>query len=457
MDYASALHRLMGLADLERMTDQATSRPRYDLKGMGTLLYRLGDPHREVPTVHITGTKGKGSVAAMVTSILAQAGYAVGLYTSPHLHAIRERIRLGRDPLSEEQFADLVEQIWPVVEGMSQGEDGSRVTTFEALTAMAFLCFAQTRRDVQVLEVGLGGTLDATNVVDSPQVCILTSISLDHTNILGDTVEKIARDKAGIIKRGAQVVTAPQLPEAIAVLEEVCREKETPLVKVGEEYRWEPGSWNLDGQAFRAEGPSGTRELWMPLLGAHQLENACCALAAVEAMAGRGMKVGEEAIAEGLRKVQWPGRLEVLHRSPLVMVDGAHNPYSMQRLVEAVQYHFRAKRCILIMGCTRGHSLEGMVEAAMALEPAQVLATRSRHPRAVAPAEIARLASRAGVLVQELDSVAEGVERAQALAGREDLVLATGSLFTVAEVREHLKNIPPELYPELEGPTLRRG
>ena len=457
MDYDSAVHRLMDLADLERMTSQVTSQPRYDLKGMGTLLQRLGDPHQKVPTVHITGTKGKGSVAAMVTSILAQAGYAVGLYTSPHLHAVRERIRLDQDPVSEDQFGSLVEQIWPTVEDISQRGDSGRVTTFEALTAMAFLCFAQTQRDVQVLEVGLGGTLDATNVVDFPKVCILTSISLDHTNILGDTVEKIARDKAGIIKKGAQVVTAPQLPGAMAVLEEACLRKESPLMKVGEEYRWEPRNWSLDGQTFRADGPYGTRELWIPLLGAHQLENACCALAAVEALVGGGLKVGEDAIVEGFRDVQWPGRLEILHKSPLVVVDGAHNPYSIQRLVEAVQFHFQSKRCILIIGCTQGHSLEGIVEAAMALEPSKVLATRSRHPRAVAPAEIARLVSRTGVLTEELDSVADGVERAQALASKEDLILATGSLFTVAEVREHVKKIQPELYPGLDGPILRRG
>ena len=218
MDYTSALRYVLGLADLERMVEPPGARPRYDLGRMHALLDALGRPHLSTPTVHVTGTKGKGSTSAMVASILRASGFSVGLYTSPHLHTMRERVQVNGAPLSEEDFAATLEAVWPSVEALS----GEGVTTFETLTAMAFHAFAERRLDWQVLEVGMGGTLDATNTVESPQVCVITSISLDHTKILGDTVEAIARDKAGIIKPGATVVTAPQPPGVIAVLREAC-------------------------------------------------------------------------------------------------------------------------------------------------------------------------------------------------------------------------------------------
>ena len=450
MDYAAALHRVMSLVDLERTLGQATHQPRYDLTRMAELLRRLGDPHARVPAVHVAGTKGKGSTCAMIASILGHSGHSVGLYTSPHLHTIRERIRLGLEPLAEKDFALLVERVWPAVEDVGRDGGFGRVTTFEMLTAMALLQFADAKRDLQVLEVGLGGTLDATNVVESPLVCVLTPISLDHTDILGSTVEEIARDKAGIIKEGATVVAAPQPPQAMAVIEEACRDRDASLVKVEEAYQWEAGPWDLDGQHFRVVGPSGRRSLWIPLLGTHQLENACCALAAVEALAGRGVDLSVPGVEAGFREVEWPGRLEVLRRAPLLVVDGAHNPSSMGRLVEATRYHFSARKCILIVGCSRGHDLEGMVMEAAALRPELVLATRSRHPRSVPPSEIARTFQPYGVVVQEAPTVAEAVDRALGEAGAADLVLGTGSLFTAAEGREQVLDIPPETYPELE-------
>jgi dihydrofolate synthase/folylpolyglutamate synthase len=390
----------------------------------------------------------------MIASILAHNGYAVGLYTSPHLHTLRERIRVGGEPLSEGDFASLVERAWPVVEAMSHEGGQGRVTTFELLTAMAFWHFAETRQEFEVLEVGLGGTLDATNVVEAPLVCVLTSISLDHTDVLGSRVEEIARDKAGIIKAGATVVTAPQPPEAMAVVEQVCRERGAPLVKVEDAYRWQAGPWDLDGQGFRVAGPSGRYDLWMPLLGAYQMENACCALAAVEALSQRGFRITTASIEAGFRKVQWPGRLEVLLRSPQLVVDAAHNPYSMGRLREAVRRHFSGRGCILVMGTTEGHDLEGMVAEAVALQPSLVLATRSRHPRALPPGRVAEAFRRLGVAAQEVEPVSLAVEQALEQVGPHEMILGTGSIFTVAEVRERVLGIPAEVYPELQPGTL---
>ena len=230
------------------------------------------------------------------------------------------------------------------------------MTTFEALTAMAFLCYVQSQRQFQVLEVGLGGTLDATNIVERPLVCVVTPISLDHTQVLGDTVEAIARDKAGIIKPGAAVVVGPQEPAAMAVLEAACKAKGARMVKVDEEYSWELLGWDVEGQTFRVSGPAGSRTLRIPLLGRHQIGNACCAVAAVEALG-----VDARAVEEGLRSVKWPGRLEVVGTSPLVLADGAHNPHAMRALTRAVREYFPGRSCILVMGFSDGHHLEGVV------------------------------------------------------------------------------------------------
>ena len=453
MDYPTALHRVFSLPDSERTVGPG-GRPRYDLARMSELLHRLGEPQSRVPAVHVTGTKGKGSTCAMIASILAQSGHRVGLYTSPHLHTVRERIRLGLTPVTEEEFIALVEEVWPPAQELRRQGKHGRVTTFELLTAMAFCCFAETARDVQVMEVGLGGTLDATNVLPAPVVCVLTSISLDHTQVLGDRVEQIARDKAGIIKEGVTVVTAPQPPEAMAVIREVCRERSAHLVLVEERYRWGSGSPSLKGGRFRVVGSHGAQDLWMPLLGEHQVENACCALAAVDALAQRGFQVEAPDIEAGLREVEWPGRLETLRASPLVVVDGAHNPHSMRRMTQAVRYQFGPRECILVIGVTRGHDLEGLVAEAAALKPRLVVTTGSRHPRAVPAAEVGRAFAPFGTPVQEADSVAHGMEVALAHAAPQDLILGTGSLFTVAEVREHLLNIPAELYPEPPQITL---
>ncbi len=450
MDYGTALHHLLSLVDLERTA--GPPHRKYKLERMRALAQRLGSPHDVTPTVHITGTKGKGSTAAMVTSVLEQAGGAPGLYTSPHLHAFRERIRLGQEPVSEAVFGGLMGQVWPVIEAMASDSSYGRVTTFEALTAMAFLCFVQSQRQFQVLEVGLGGTLDATNIVERPLVCVITPISLDHTQVLGDTVEAIARDKAGIIKPGATVVVAPQEPAAMAVLEEACKAKGARMVKMEEEYHSKLLDWDVEGQTFRVSGATGSRTLRIPLLGRHQIENACCAVAAVEALAGEGAAVDTKALEEGLLNVRWPGRLEVVGTSPLVLVDGAHNPHAMRALTRAVRQYFPGLSCVLVMGFSDGHHLEGVVAEAAALQPRLVIATRSRHPRAVPPQRIAEHFAQYAVPVEEVDHVGRAVERAMELAGSEDLVLGTGSLFAVAELREHLKGIPPEVYPEVQRP-----
>ena len=446
MDYTGALHRLLGLVDHERVVSATRERVRYDLRRMEALLARLGNPHLGVPTVHIAGTKGKGSTAAMCAAVLRSAGYLTGLFTSPHMHTFRERISLDGDPVSEKEFAGLVEETWPDLEWVSSRGDHGEVTMFEALTAMAF-CHFRRRADFQVLEVGLGGRLDTTNL-SSPRVCGITSISLDHTSVLGDTIESIAREKAGIIKPGVPVVAAPQVPEAMGVLEEVSREKDARLIVAGKDLTWRGGPDGPDGQGVEVHGRLGSYELWTPLLGDWQLENAAVAVGVLEALIEQGFAISDRSIEEGLRSVRWPCRMEVLSRSPLVVCDGAHNPYSAAKLRDSVPAYFGQRRVVLVVGVSQDKNLEGIVEELKDLGRV-VIATRSRHPRAAPVESVADAFQRHGVEAIGIEGVDRAVTRALGEAEDADMVLATGSLFVAAEAREAILGIEPELYPEL--------
>ena len=450
LDYDRALRLVMGLADFERST-HSPGHGRFHLERVRLLLSRLGDPHLKVPTVHVAGTKGKGSTAAMVTAILTAHGYRTGLFTSPHLHSAVERIRVGLEPVSKGAFARLVARAWPHVEWVGRQGGYGEVTTFELLTAMAFLHFHEVGADFQVVEVGLGGRLDSTNVV-RPQVCAITSISLDHVTVLGDTVPSIAAEKAGIIKDGVPVVVAPQPQEAMAVFRRTARERGAPLVSVAEAMSWEKVYADPGGQSFDLRGLEGRYRLWMPLLGDYQLENAATAVAVVETLRRRGFAVAKESVVQGLRQVRWPARLEVLRRGDVtVVVDGAHNPYSMRRLVEALPQYFRWRRLWVVFGALGGHSARGMAWAMAPLGP-QVLATRSRHPRSASGDIISGVTAEAGLpVVHRSEVVAEAYRRALELAEPGDMVLGTGSLSVAAEVIEEERGIPPELYPYIKG------
>ena len=443
--YASALRRLLSLADFERMAGARGPLPKYDLGRIRELVRRLGDPHECAPAVHIAGTKGKGSVAIMVSGILAAAGHRTGLFTSPHLHTFRERIRLDGGPVEEELFARHLDRVWPEVEAMGPSGSPGRPTTFETLAAMAFDLFRAQGVDAQVVEVGLGGRLDTTNVIHGA-VAVITSLSLDHTAILGDDLARIAWEKAGIIEPGARVVLAPQPPEAEAVVAEVCRERGAGLWRLGHDVTWQVGESDLTGQAVRVRTPARSHDLWVPLLGAHQAENAAVAVAAVEAL---GLEVEEGAVARGLRDIEWPGRFQVVSTEPYVVLDGAHNPHSMSRLRQAVQDHLPPGRTVLVFGCSADKDLAGMVaELAPAVQEAVVCA--SRHPRAVPSSRLSEAFGAAGVPARAAPDVSSALAAAAAQAGAGDIILVTGSLFIVAEALEAWYGIPPERYPELE-------
>ncbi len=442
--YRQAVEYLYGFADFERL--KPVSYRDFNLHRVRALLELLGNPHLGVPTVHVAGTKGKGSTVAMIASVLEAAGVRAGVLTSPHLHTIRERIAVGGTSISEEEFACRVEKLRPVVGQVNEHGDWGRLTTFELLTAAAFLHFREAKAEAVVVEVGLGGRLDATNVVE-PMVCGITNISLDHTEVLGDALEKIAGEKAAIIKPGAETVISPQPGEALRVIEEKAREAGSAVTLVGRDVQWIVEGSDFDAQDICITTEVDRYNLRVPLLGDHQAENAATAVAICEGLARGGVVIAREAVHDGMAKVSWPGRLEVLSREPMVVADGAHNPYSMSRLVEAVTRRLPRPETVVVFGATGSKDLGGMIgELALLSGLRRVVATRSRHPRAVSPEEVEAQMSLRGITVDSAPDVALAVARACELIGDQGLVLVTGSLFVVAEAREAILGIIPETF-----------
>ncbi len=431
MDYQEALEYLLKYADYERLPRSGIV---WDIKRIERLCKRLGDPHLAAKTVHTAGTKGKGSTSAMIASILKSAGYRVGLYTSPHLLSFTERIQVDGRNISEADWARLVEILKPHVESENALGDLGELTTFEIYTAMAFLHFARVKADWQVIEVGLGGRLDATNVV-KPEVCVMTSISYDHTDVLGDTLTKIAGEKCGIIKSGAEVVTAPQFPESMEVIEGVCKEKGCRLIRVGGDVTWERVGSNEGGQSFIVRGRQGEYKARIPLLGEHQVENAANAIAAIELLIERGVKVSSQHIVEGLKNVKWAGRLQILRRKPWVVVDAAHNAYSMQRMAEALKGYLRYDKAKLILGFGADKDVAGMAREAVKVTD-DIVVVASRHPRVLKAATLVAEFQKLGVTPRVAESVKEAMELALDEAGPKDLIGAAGSIFVIVEVME---------------------
>ena len=446
----------MGLADFERGT-HSPGHSTFHLERISRLLERLGNPHLSVPTVHVAGTKGKGSTAAMVASILSAAGLRVGLYTSPSLHTVTERVRVDMEPIGREEFASLVERMWPAVEWVGERGGYGPLMYFEFLTALAFQHFSETNADFQVIEVGLGGRLDATNVVQ-PEVSVITSISLDHTSILGDTIPLIASEKAGIVKDGVPVVVAPQGEEALDTIRRIAVDRGSRMVDVGNALRWESEHSDLDGQAFSISGLRDTYDVALPLIGDYQQENAATAIAAAETLIDAGHPLTKGDILKGLSDVRWPGRFQVLRRDgPAVIADGAHNPYSMRRFVEALTRHVDYEQPFVVFGAVSGHSALGMLEELAKLDPT-VIAVQSRHPKAASVEEIAEAAQAAGMsVVMEQEGVGPATRGALDLAKSGDVVIGTGSLSVVGEMIEELEGVKPELYPYLKGVKRRNG
>jgi dihydrofolate synthase / folylpolyglutamate synthase len=448
--YQQALDYLYSFIDYSLQRTFSFSDHTFDLGRVHALLALLGDPHRKFAVIHVAGTKGKGSVSAMMDSVLRAAGYRTGFYSSPHLIDFCERIRMGGAPIAPERLADLVDGLRGAVAKVPE------LTTFEITTAAAFQYFAEERADAVVVEVGLGGRLDATNVV-TPQVAVITSLSYDHTHLLGNTLAEIAREKAGIIKPGIPVVSSPQEGEAMRVLLDVTRERNAPLTLVGRDWHFAPRSHDLDGQSFSlwsAREQSlmdemldrGGEPQWIPvryeipLLGYHQMINAVTAVAALNVLKEHGWNIPQSAIGEGLRSVRWEGRFQVLNRSPLVIVDSAHNRDSARRLRTALDDYVPGRRVVLLFGVSDDKDIPGILDE---LSPRllRMVATRSTHPRAAEPEKLAALARERGFPAEVDPDPAHALERALLLAGSDGVLLVAGSLFLAGMVLSEWRRV----------------
>lgn len=442
MNYSQSEEYLSRLVDYEKIPGVSYASPDYNLKHVEYLLQLLGNPHLCARAIHIAGTKGKGSVAAMIAQVLTTAGYNTGLYTSPHLHTLRERIRVNSNLISEAEFASLMTKLKPHIEIVNRSPDFWKLTYFEALTVLAFTYFKEKQVDFQVLEVGLGGRLDATNVV-KPDVCVITPISRDHTDILGDNLDEIALEKAGIVKPGCFVVSSPQSEEVSKVLTDVCRRQGAELIQVGKDIVWHSVTNDLHQQSFIVEGREQFYHLTIPLLGDFQVENACTAVASLEMLRSHGFDISVGSIVTGLAEVDWPGRFQILNRNPLVLVDGAHNVASMRRLAWNVKKYFHYERLFVIFGVSVDKDIDGIVRELASLS-LQVIVTSSSQPRAAFPDDIAARFSEHGFNPQIAENVFQALTLALSVAKDDDLILVTGSLFVVAEALDYAAKYLPK-------------
>ena len=406
------------------------------LKYVGHLLERIGDPQRNFRSIHVTGTNGKGSTTAMVASILAEAGFRVGMFTSPHLSTFTERIQVNGRQIPVEDVLRLVDVIKPLCEELEADPELRHPTFFEIITAMAFKYFSEEGIDFAVLEVGMGGRLDATNVVKS-DVSIITNVSLEHTEVLGDTVLEIAEKKAGIIKEGGVLVTATQDDDVYALFEKTCAAVGSRIFRVGTDIKFQRVSADYGGQRFRLEGIRDQYEgLGLPLIGEHQLLNAAAAVGAVEALGFHGVDVPREAIERGLENAKWPGRMEVVQRKPLVVLDGAKDVEAMKAVKEALLGEFSYERLVAVVSISSDKKIPMMMGELSQAVDHYVVTTHGVMGRAADPTLIVEEADKSGKPSEIVPDVKNAIGRAIELAGEDGMVIVVGSLFLVGEARE---------------------
>ncbi|MGV8074841.1 MAG: bifunctional folylpolyglutamate synthase/dihydrofolate synthase [Syntrophobacteraceae bacterium] len=399
---------------------------KFGLNRIENLMGRIGNPHKKLRCIHIGGTNGKGSTAAILASILWRHGFKVGLYTSPHLVRFTERFRINDREVSPERIVEVFKKLMPFI------NDREPPTFFEMVTAMGFLYFAEEEVDWAVIEVGMGGRLDATNVVE-PEASIITNVSLDHQDFLGCTLASIAREKAGIIKDGVSVITGAQQPLAQGILRAVSYKHQAPLFNLGTDFRVRR---NMNG-SFQYQGlRSRLPALRLGLKGGHQYRNAALALAAVEVLEkGGGLLMNPVAVQEGLLQVYWPARLEVLEEKPLMVLDGAHNPRGAESLREALKQNFSYKRLHLVIGVMADKDIRGIFQRLLPLAETAIF-TQPRYSRAASPEELGRIA---GSYIQRqyvIPDPASAIRQARLFAAQDDLICITGSLYFAGEIKE---------------------
>lgn len=396
-----------------------------------TLLSLMGDPHKKLKYVHIAGTNGKGSTAAMTASILRKAGYKVGLYTSPYIYRFNERMQINGEQIPDEELAEITQWVKPLAQSMTESP-----TEFELVSCIAFEYFKRNKCDIVVLEVGMGGALDSTNVIPCPEVAVITNIGLDHTDVLGKTVEEIAETKAGIFKEGGNAVVYRGTEGVEAVFEKVCAERNVSLKKA-----------DFDGLKLLRHGLEGQvfdcgdrKALELPLLGNHQLHNAAVVLGVIDTLIEKGWNITEEQIREGLATVSWPGRFDIMRQDPLFIIDGGHNPQCIEALVKNIQDYLTDRKVIVLTGVLADKDYADMYKPVMPLVQEFVCITPP-NPRKLDADKLAQYLQEAGAKATACDSVISGVQTAMDKAGSDGVVLCFGSLYSIGSIRDALEEI----------------
>ena len=392
------------------------------------LLNRMGNPEKQLKYIHIGGTNGKGSTAAMTASILQTAGYKTGLYTSPHIYRFHERIRVDGVDITDEELAAITEYVKPLAESMEEIP-----TEFELVWCIAVEHFKRMGCDIVVTEVGMGGELDATNVIPVPEVAVLTNIGLDHTDFLGDTLEKIAQTKAGIIKPGGHAVVYPSAPSVETLLTDICKERNVSL-EIVDFSRICSISHGLEGQVFDCGDRKGLK---LPLLGEHQLNNAAVALSIVDALQAKGWQITEQHIRLGMEQVSWPGRFDIAGHDPLFIVDGGHNPQCLEALVKNVEDYLAGRRIIGLTGVLADKDYGDMYKP-MLPYISQFVCITPPSDRKLEAKELAAHLQNAGAQAVACDSIEDGVRKALELAGKDGVVLCFGSLYSIGDIYKEL-------------------
>lgn len=438
MTYEQAIAYLDALVDHERLGFRRHMAETVSLDTMRALSVLLGEPHLGLQAVHIAGSKGKGSVAAMLDAILRAAGHRTGLYTSPHLVSPRERIRIDGQPIPEGELAELVSLVRPAIEEIRSGGQLNPPTFFEAYTAMAFLAFARHRVDVAILETGLGGRLDATNIV-TPRVCAITTICLEHQDILGDTIAAIAGEKAGIIKPAVPLVLAPQAPEAREVIIARANAMGSPFYLAPQAEILHRPCMGPDDQpqpqTVRIAGRPHSFSL--ALLGDHQAANAAVAVEIARILADAGLAIQPDHIAAGLARVRWPGRLDVVGKHPRIVLDCAHTPTAAQALCNSLQAYFRYSGLWMVIGMSEDKDVAGFARALSPLHP-RTLLCRARLPRALTPEDLIARSDGTWNEAAVFETVNDALEFALSQAGPDDMICVAGSAYVVGEAMQYL-------------------
>ena len=448
MRYNQALKDLMSLTDFGIITNTNNSKKRrYDLSRIINLSTLLGNPEDSSPNIHIAGTKGKGSTSVFIASILKTAGYNTGLFTSPHIHRLTERIQINNNEISKNKFTNSFYEMWPLVQRYNQQYPNDQITLFEFLTVLAFYIFQKENTDINVIEVGLGGKLDSTNILN-PHISIITSISLDHTGILGNTLEEVALQKAGIIKQDKITVIAPQKPEVLKIIKAVCEEKNNQYIAIQDSCEIIPQKRSGNFQTYLINSEFGNESLTIPLFGDYQIENSATAFITAKLLQNTNFSISKSSIKAGLKHTSWPCRLEKVSSKPLIILDGAHNPYSIEKMIHAIFEYYTFNNITIIFGVSRDKDITDMVKILLENDhgKAHYIATHSRHPKNTPVNIIQNTFKHFGFDILTVDSISKSIKIAKRNSAPDDLILVTGSLFIAAEAREKILGISKENY-----------